>query len=604
MIKNLILSLIFLSIQFVVFGQDYTLVERDGEQFYSHKVEAGHTLYAIAVLYDSEEEIIREYNSELLVEGLKVGQTIYVPVSPSFKPGQVTNPIRIEDGFLVHKVLKRETLFSICQQYTVDVNDVLELNPAANSGLQKGMELKIPVNNVNSSVSVAPPVNFSVSKYKTHIVKPGETLYGISQTYDLKIKDILDVNNGLPEGLKAGNVINLPIELEDGESPKDSTTVAEVVNSWQRKRLNPFKETYEVAMALPLYTTELDSGSLSSREKRIQRVALNFYRGAYLAAQKLEEEGLMMNLNIINVTDDKQRAKMLPSDPLMQEMDLFIGPFQKEPLAKIIEVSDVTGAHVVCPTPQSGKLLLSHPNVSKVSPSGSTLMGTAARHIANSEDKPNVILIKTKWVKDKRNISVFEQEYYAALGDSAAMKTRALKSLNVEDLNASSLKSRLSLTRPNIIVLPTEEKISLGKLVNVLPFMRGSEDITIYLTDKWIDNSYIDANVRNKFNVHFPSTFSRNYEAESLKEFADLYEDSFDDVVDEYSVLGYDIMLFYGRGLKAHGLDLNYYFDSINREGLLDYKFDLKAVGPDSGYENHGTHIMYFEDFEFKKEEY
>ena len=29
----------------------------------------------------------------------------------------------------------------------------------------------------------------------------------------------------------------------------------------------------------------------------------------------------------------------------------------------------------------------------------------------------------------------------------------------------------------------------------------------------------------------------------------------------------------------------------------------MKAVGPDSGYENHGTHIMFYEDFEFKKEE-
>ncbi|MFK7756565.1 MAG: LysM peptidoglycan-binding domain-containing protein [Flavobacteriales bacterium] len=604
MIKNLFLSLVFLSIQVLAFGQDYTLVERDGEQYYSHKVESGHTLYAIAVLYDSDEEIIREYNSELLAEGLKVGQIIYVPVSPSFKPGQVTNPIRIEDGFLVHRVLKKETLFSICQRYTVDVNDVLELNPKANSGLQKGMELKIPVNDVNSAVNVAPPVNFTVSKYKTHIVKPGETLYGVSRTYDVKIKDILDVNDGLPKGLKAGNIINLPLEFEEGEAVKDSITVAQVVNAWERKRKNPFKETYEVAMALPLYTNELDSGKLSTKERRIQRVALNFYRGAYLAAQKLEEEGLSMNLNVLNVTDDKMRAKLLPSDPRMQEMDLFIGPFQKEPLTKIIEVADITGAHVVCPTPQSGKILLSHANVSKVRPSGSTLMGSAARHIAASPDNPNVILIKTKWVKDKRNISVFEQEYYAALEDSAAMELRALKSINVEDLSASSLKSRLSLTRPNVIVLPTEEKISLGKLVNVLPFLRGNEDITIYLTDKWLDNNYIDANTRNKFNVHFPSTFSRAYGSEHVEEFSDLYNDTFDDVVDEYSVLGYDIMLYYGRGLKTYGVDLCHYFNEISTDGILDHKFDMRPVGPDSGYENHGTHIMYFENFEFKKEEY
>ncbi len=602
MIRKLTASFVFLLVSMCVMAQDYTIVERSGEKCYSHHVEAGHTLYAIAVLYDSEEEIIRTYNDQLLKEGLKVGQTIYIPVNPDFKAGQIYNPIRIEDGFLVHRVLKKETLFSICKKYIVDINDVLELNPEANSGIKKGQELKIPVNDVNAAVSVAPPVNFNLTEWKTHTVLPGETLYGISKKYDLKIKDILEVNEGLPEGLKSDQVINLPIKSEKDNNPiVQQTTMKEVMNSWERgKRKHAFKDKYDVALALPLYLSESNSENLSMKERRIQRVGLNFYRGAHLAALKLQEEGLSMNMHVLNITNNKSQTKLLASDQKLHSMDLFIGPFQKAPLSKIIEIADGSGAHVVCPTRQSGKLLLSHPNVSKVTPSQSTMMAEVAEYIAAQKHNPNVILITTKWVKDKRNIDAFEKSYYRALADSSLMKTRRLKIIAVDDLSASTLKSKLSSTQKNIVVMPTDEKISLGKLVNVLPFIRAESDMCIFLTDKWMDSSYIDANTRNKFNIHIPTYFSGDYNSKKVSDFSKLYNSEYDDVIDEYAILGYDVMLFYGRGLKEHGLDFTYHFDSISRDGILDYQFNFEAVGPDSGFENHGTHIMFFEDYKLK----
>ena len=602
MIKNILISFSLLFLTITSFGQDFTIVEKEGEKYYQHKVEAGYTLYAIATLYSSDEEIIRTYNSVLFTEGLRVGQTIYIPVSPDIKPGEITNPVRIEDGFLIHRVLKGETLFSICKRYTVDINDVLELNPEANSGIKKGNELKILANDVNSSVSVAPPVNFNVSIWKTHQVLPGETLYGVSKKFNVKIKDILDINNGLPEGLKAGQIINLPLKLDE-EELKDKNTLTDVVNSWKPKTKsdNPFRFEYDVALALPFYSNKLGVEELTSKEKRIQNVALNFYRGAFLAAQKLKEEGLSMNLHVLNVTNDEEEVKLLANDERLHQMDLFIGPFQKESLSKVIEIASGNDAHVVCPTPQSGKILLSNSNVSKVTPAGSTMMGEAGKYIANMTTNPNVILVTTKWVKDKRNIQVFKKVFYSSLADSSIMETRKLKEIDVEKLTSSSLKAAMSDSRENILVMPTEEKISLGTLVNILPFITKSQDLTLYLTDKWLDNDYIDATIRNRFNVHIPSSITNNYNSEVMVEFQELYYYKYKEVIDEYSVLGHDIMLYYGRGLIDYGLDFPFYFDEMNTEDLVDLVFQYQAAGPDSGYENHGIHMMYFEDFELKE---
>jgi len=601
--RNILVLIAFFSLTHVAISQDYTIVERDGEKYYSHKVEAGHTLYAIAKLYKSDEDIISEANAELKTAGLKVGQTIYIPVSPKFKPGEVKNPIRIEDGFLVHRVLKKQTLFSICREYNVDINDVLAINPEANSGLQKGMELKIPVNEVDKAVSVAPPVVFNSSKWKQHEVLAGETLYGVSRKYKVKISELLKINDGLPEGLKAGQFINIPIEISPEEvNETDSTTMKDVLRSWNKRRDNPFKETYNVALALPLFLNELDTGKLSIKESRIQRVGLSFYRGAYLAARKLEEEGFSMNLNVLNITDDRKEVKMLASDEKLHEMDLFIGPFQKQSLAKVIEIAEANDVHVVCPTPQSGKVLMSNEHVSKVIPSGSTLMGEAAKHIATSEEEANVILIATKWVRDKRNIQVFEKAYYANMADSAVISKRKLITLNAEDLTSTSLKNKLSESRKNIIVMPTEEKLALGQLVNVLPFINKSYEVELYLTDKWTDNDYIDARLRNDFKVHIPVNRSMKYGGKSYNDFDKLFYSEFKDYADDYSVLGFDVMLYYGRGLQNYGLEFPLFYDQIQTKDIIDTKFNFEETGPDSGYENHGTYIIYFEDYEMKCE--
>jgi len=84
-------------------------------------------------------------------------------------------------------------------------------------------------------------------------------------------------------------------------------------------------------------------------------------------------------------------------------------------------------------------------------------------------------------------------------------------------------------------------------------------------------------------------------------EFQELYSIEYSEVIDEYSVLGHDIMLYYGRGLIDYGLDFPFYFGEMNTDDLVDLVFNFQAVGPDSGFENHGIHMLYFEDFELKE---
>ena len=61
--------------------------------------------------------------------------------------------------------------------------------------------------NVTQKV-IAPAIEDS---FELHFVEPKETLYSLAKEYDVNMDSIRIVNNGLPDGLKVGTTIRLPI---------------------------------------------------------------------------------------------------------------------------------------------------------------------------------------------------------------------------------------------------------------------------------------------------------------------------------------------------------------------------------------------------------
>jgi len=74
-----------------------------------------------------------------LEEGVKLGLQIIVG-----EKGNMVDPI-VEDveGFLMHTVVKGDTVFNLKQRYSVSEDELLGLNPTLSEGLKLGMELKI-----------------------------------------------------------------------------------------------------------------------------------------------------------------------------------------------------------------------------------------------------------------------------------------------------------------------------------------------------------------------------------------------------------------------------------------------------------------------------
>lgn len=133
-----------------------------------------------------------------------------------FVSGAVTSnaelnlPVRKIGGedYYYRQVKKKETIYGISKELGITKEDIIKYNPSVASGLQRNQILYFPVKDFKkeSSANVQKASNTSV----THLVKSGETLFGIARTYGISIADLVEANPSTKSGLKSGQQLTIP----------------------------------------------------------------------------------------------------------------------------------------------------------------------------------------------------------------------------------------------------------------------------------------------------------------------------------------------------------------------------------------------------------
>ena len=162
-----------------------------GKKYYIHKVEKGQSLYAISKIYNIDINVILGENDEA-IDGLKNGQELKIPVSgaaTTIQPilGSPIDTIR----YAYHKVAKRETVFSICKQYTITEIQLNQWNPSiATAGIKLAQMLIIAEKKKIVATTVA-----AVDSVKPSKSKKNKYNIGLLLPFKLAESEFLDVNN-------------------------------------------------------------------------------------------------------------------------------------------------------------------------------------------------------------------------------------------------------------------------------------------------------------------------------------------------------------------------------------------------------------------------
>ncbi len=188
-----------------------------GRQHYIHFMEQGQTLHAISKAYGVTIEEIKNSNPDM-PEVLRANEVIMVPVMgnaaavPTEKPKEQQvvkpaqeKPVQVKQGGTEHIIAPKETWYALSRQYNIPVKELIAANPGTDT-LRIGMKVFIP----------EPKQAEAKPGYKLYKVQPQETLYGISLAYGITVEELVRINPGLENGLRAGEEIYVP------ESPQQT----------------------------------------------------------------------------------------------------------------------------------------------------------------------------------------------------------------------------------------------------------------------------------------------------------------------------------------------------------------------------------------------
>lgn len=161
-------------------------------------VQKGDTLYKIANQFNLSVQKLKDLNN-LTNDNLQIGQILIINPKNNFE----TNTYIVQKG---------DTLYAIANKYNTDVNTIKELNNLTNNNLYIGQNLIVPL----ISIPEEPPTE--QVEYTIYTVKKGDSLWAISQAYDITVDKLIELNNLTNLTLQIGDKLKVPLISNDTDS--------------------------------------------------------------------------------------------------------------------------------------------------------------------------------------------------------------------------------------------------------------------------------------------------------------------------------------------------------------------------------------------------
>lgn len=470
--------------------------------------------------------------------------------------------------YTIHDVVKGETLYSLARHYGVTVDDIKEANTVLTEGLKAGQRIKIPV---KSAVEKSP-------KVQLHKVVRGETLYSLAKQHNLTVEELREANPHIKKGLKAGQLIEIPIKVAVVEKPAPqqptpviqtavvaSTTeqpqieeIAEqtVVKSVSFRALRQ-GERADVALLLPLGTKEQPSQNY-----------LDFYRGFLIGLDSVRMSGYPVNLNLYNTAHDYNRIEQIIASGALHNTDLVVGPVYEDELIPVTTALQERNIPIVSPL---ANLTQTTSNaVFQMSPSPATklekvrgMFDGSKRVVIISTDNTDKdfdsevrsMLRDTSYVVEHKYI--YEHPSVIEKREKEREKMREA-GLEVDDTpSPSDMSPLLRGEEPTVIVITADNEVEIDRILaaiasaNIALTARSQRVVpfVVFGNNRWNRYRNIDRSILFTNNVTMLSTYHAHRSEPIIRAFDKRFVDEFGALPSLYAYRGYDAAVVFVKAL-------------------------------------------------------
>ena len=612
-----------------------------------HKVVSGETLYSLSRKYGISEEALLAQNPS--VQNLQAGMIIYVPAKDLVDE---TKPVAIEKeaniNYFEHIIESGQTMWGITRKYGVSENELKGLNPILNTGFPAGVVIKIPAKEIEKTV--AKPVNDAA--FSKHVVKRGETLYGLSKKYELTITEIKKYNPVLEtRNLVKDETILIPEQPDEifekivSNNKADSARLIEeyyevevvlpvaIPQGCLPESTGMFTDkTYNIALFLPLFLEINDT--INREDAPIDTMALfteeeveiaqdttieleerkelfkqfyggsenfvQFYEGVLLAVDSLQKAGVTIRLHVF---DTQRKADSIRKFIQTQEFlmtDLIIGPIYQNVQNEVAQIAAKNRIPIVSPLASQGGITASTPAYYQVNPSRDYIAEKTAEMVADEYYNSNFIIVKTqnyKGTSEGRLVEMFREKFV----NSGFMSSKHGVNFTIYDLEnegSFGLRRIMSKTKENVVYIPSSNEGKLSLAISNVNNLARDFSITLIGSSRFPNFSSIQVDHYHNLKLKYVAPYWLDYTKSSTIQFVETFKSNFGTEPNNFGAQGYDVTMYFMTALTAFGPDFADCLPYLHLNQVQG-NYHFEKVTQFGGYMNQGVSIIsYTRDYE------
>ncbi|AQG79172.1 outer membrane protein assembly factor BamD [Spirosoma montaniterrae] len=368
---------------------------------------------------------------------------------------------------------------------------------------------------------------------------------------DLELSDRLTNRFGVPVTASARS--NTP-------PVQPATTPAASPATRPNNRSGRAKGYYNVAIMFPFRISEFDSG----KRLRSNQYVYDLYDGIRMAKDKLQEEGITVNLFAYDVDNDAAKTQELLNGSAFSQTDLIIGPLYVEPNKIATAYANQNNILLLNPIATSNELILNQPMAFLAQPSLTRQAQQMAAHAMRLGPNRRVAIYFGASRKDSLLAVAYQAE---------------LKRLNAQVVDFQRLKATAQATADAMRLTPAARPATASaaqSATTVSPITLGH----VFLASISDDDGprLLDALARRRvsgplmatasafdYYRNSTSTFTRrdlyllypdyiDNQREFVLSFEEQYLAKRNTIPSVFTAQGYDMMLFFGRQLAKNGV--------------------------------------------------
>ena len=569
-------------------------------EYYYHKVLKNQTIYSIARQYSITEKELISYNPEIST-GLVLGKVLKVPVKkveaikttdqPSLKSEAVksvlpTTKPEVENTrqtstnelpaltFEKYKVEPGETLFSLASRFGIEVSELKKANPSLlTRSLQIGEIILVPKKSIVANVN----------KTDQELANGGVT--EISKDIENGNCNCNPMDGNNLQKYKVG--LLLPLYLP-GNDPTNPSALKEgvLINKIDFSQLSNHLNTSNTDTLAPSNEINIDPKAESF---------LEFYEGAVLAIDSLQQKGMNIELFVFDASNKNMINALLQLD-VFRELDLIIGPVYPELQESVASFAAKNRIPMVSPLASSGNYEENNPYYFKVNPTKEFQVEQTAQYIADKFRDKNFVMLTMM-----ANSNASEAKL-AELGKEKLMAARQLTKTN-KDLfheynfqtqGLNSAKPLLDETGENVFMIPSDNEAQVSVAVTNLNSLAENYNIVLIGTSNLPKLKSIQTENYHHIRLRYLSPTFVDYTKPLVRRFVGRYRETFSGEPSQFSYQGFDVSYYFLSALYRYGKDFRNCLPQYPME-LTQMNFSFKRVTPMGGYMNQSLFVTAYE---------